>query len=613
MGSSTVIMLRSAAMVCLGLSGCIGIASAATKTAFVCRLDSQETLLHRENRLLLEELALHPVSATEAGYHEHNGVSLDAELDDASPEAMAQERALLEDARTCFAQVDTSKLSGEDKADLTLVRSSIAEEIFTADVRQPEHYRPERPVELIGTALFFPLTQSYGTEQQRLANVLARMEQVPRYLDQARANLRDSDPVFIDTAVGEAAGDKQVIAAIEKQIPSGSPLHSRYIAASDAANQAIDAYVAWMKDDLAKRKQTRTWRSGPEVYAQIFRFAVGADTGQTPASLLASAEHDLTALRQQMFEIAKPLDEQWFPNSDHAGLSGEALENKVISEVIGRINDDHTTPEQLLPTVQEDATKITNFIRQKNLVTLSSRGNLKIVPTPPFLRGVFSVAGFHGPPPLEPGGEGEFWVTPIPSGDPAAAESKLREYNNWMLQYLTMHEALPGHYTQFEHADNVQPPERRILRALLGNGPYIEGWGEYGVKEMEDAGYANHDPRFVLMVMKIRLRVIANAILDIRMQSMNMTDDEALALMENKAFQTHAEALGKLRRVKLTAGQLITYYVGYHQWIEFRDRYQKAAGTGFDLKRFNDEALDEGPLPIPVLEPLMTSRLRALK
>ena len=606
-------MLPCLAVVCIGGGIHTRAAQNTTKTAFACRTDPKETLLHQANRLMLEELALHPVSATGAGYHEHNGVSLDAQLDDIGPEAMARERALLSDAQRCFAKVDESRLTGEDKADLTLVRSSINEDIFARDVRQPEHYRPERPVEHIGTALFFPLTQNYGTEQQRLTNVVARMEQVPRYLKQAQANLREADPVFINTAVSEAAGDKQVIAQIAQQIPASSPLHARYVAAAQGANQAIDAYVTWMKDDLAKRPQTRSWRSGPEVYAKIFRFAVGSDTGQTPASLLASAERDLAAVREQMYSIAKPLDAQWFPDANHAGLSGEALENKVIAEVIGRINDDHTTPEQLLPTVQANATKIADFIREKNLITLSGRGNLKIVPTPPFLRGVFSVAGFHAPPPLEPGGEGEYWVTPIAPGDAAAAESRLREYNNWMLQYLTMHEALPGHYTQFEHADSIQPPERRILRALLGNGPYVEGWGEYGVKEMEDAGYANHDPRFVLMVMKIRLRVIANAILDIRMQSMNMTDDEALALMEGKAFQTHAEAIGKLRRAKLTAGQLITYYVGYHQWIEFRDRYQKAAGNAFDLKQFNDEALDEGPLPIPLLEPLMMERLHAAK
>jgi uncharacterized protein (DUF885 family) len=92
------------------------------------------------------------------------------------------------------------------------------------------------------------------------------------------------------------------------------------------------------------------------------------------------------------------------------------------------------------------------------------------------------------------------------------------------------------------------------------------------------------------------------------MQSRNMTDQEALDLMENKAFQTEAEAQGKLRRAKLTAGQLITYYVGYHQWINLRDQVQQQEGNGFSLKAFNDKALDEGPLPLPLLRPLLLSR-----
>lgn len=203
-------------------------------------------------------------------------------------------------------------------------------------------------------------------------------------------------------------------------------------------------------------------------------------------------------------------------------------------------------------------------------------------------------------------------MTPLDPGTPAKqAESKLREYNNWMLQYLTMHEALPGHYTQFEHANDLQPSARRIVRSLLSNGPYVEGWGGYAVKEMEDAGYANNAPRFLMMVLKIRLRVVTNAILDIRMQSMDMTDADALDLMENKSFQTHAEAEGKVRRAKLTAGQLITYYVGFHQWIELRDAYQRAAGPSFSLKQFNDAALDEGPIPIPQLRPLLMTKLQA--
>jgi uncharacterized protein (DUF885 family) len=343
------------------------------------------------------------------------------------------------------------------------------------------------------------------------------------------------------------------------------------------------------------------------VYGHLFANSVGPESKDTPATTLAAAERDLIAVRTQMYALAAPLYAKWFPDKPlPASLSEEERQKQTIEAVIGRINDDHVAPADLLKEVRSQAVGIRQFIVDKNLLTLSARDNMKIVETPAFLRGVYSVAGFHAPPPLDPAAEAEYWVTPISADTPkSAAESKLREYNNWMLQYLTMHEALPGHYTQFEHANDVQPPERRLIRALLSDGAYVEGWGEYGVKEMVDAGYAGGDPRFVLMVLKIRMRVVANAILDIRMQTTQMTDAEALDLLEHQAFQTHAEAVGKLRRAKLTAVQLTTYYIGFHQWIALRDAYQKDAGAQFDLKRFNDAVLNEGAVPVPLLRQLL--------
>ena len=126
----------------------------------------------------------------------------------------------------------------------------------------------------------------------------------------------------------------------------------------------------------------------------------------------------------------------------------------------------------MLEKVKADASGIRAFIVQKDLLTLSDRDNMRIVPTPVFVRGVYSVAGFHPAPALEPKEEAEYWVTPIdPKMPKEQAESKLREYNNWMLLYLTMHEALPGHYTQFEHANNLRPSSRRVLRVLWGTVP----------------------------------------------------------------------------------------------------------------------------------------------
>jgi uncharacterized protein (DUF885 family) len=581
----------------------------AAAAAFRCTVTPQEPFADRANRFILAGLRFQPVEATQAGYHGDARAPLDAQLDDASPATVAAERALYIAGKLCFAAAKTS--TPEDAADLALLRNNIESGLFDLNVRQGYRYRPQDYVEMIGSGLFFPLTSTDGTEQARLTSVLARMEQIPRVLDEARQNLKEADPVFLNTALDENSGNTEVIEQIGGKILAGSPLRSRYDAASKAARASLDSFAAWLKDDLAHRPHTVTWRTGPTVYARLFEFALGSGNHETPDSVLAAAERDLPRLRAEMYDVALPLHKQWFPDhGDHNDVSGDELQNKVIAEVIERVNQDHVAPEQLLEKVKAEASGIREFIAQKDLLTLSGRDNMRIVPTPVFLRGIYSVAGFHPAPALEPTAEAEYWVTPIDAKmTKDQAESKLREYNNWMLLYLTMHEALPGHYTQFEHANDLRPSSRRVLRVLLGSGPYVEGWGEYGVKEMEDAGYANHDPRFILMVQKIRLRVIANAILDIRMQSRNMTDQEALDLMEKMAFQTKAEAEGKLRRAKLSAGQLITYYVGYHQWIDLRNAIQQQQGSAVSLKRFNDTALDEGPLPLPILQPLLTHKL----
>jgi uncharacterized protein (DUF885 family) len=312
-----------------------------------------------------------------------------------------------------------------------------------------------------------------------------------------------------------------------------------------------------------------------------------------------------------MLALALPMHAQMYPDHDeHSDLTGRDRENRIIAEVLQKISDDHPRRDQLQQAVEGDLESIKQFIREKKIVSLTSRDNLKVIPTPPFERGVYSVAGFHSAPPLEPQADAEFWVTPI---DPAMpedkAESKLREYNNYTLKWLTIHEALPGHYIQFEHLNNIQPESRRLLRSLFGNGAYIEGWAEYIAQVMMDEGYLNHDPRFRLVMRKIRLRLLANTILDVRMHTMGMTDQQAMEMMTKDGFQTQAEAEGKLRRVKLTSTQLPTYYVGIREWFKVRKEYQAKAGKQFDMLRFHDLVLDEGPLPVPVVGKLVMAKL----
>jgi len=183
-------------------------------------------------------------------------------------------------------------------------------------------------------------------------------------------------------------------------------------------------------------------------------------------------------------------------------------------------------------------------------------------------------------------------------------ESKLREYNFHKLNLLTIHEAMPGHYVQFEYANGVQPSTRRLLRSVFGNGPYIEGWGQYATQVMLDEGF-DRSPEMALTFAKEELRVIANTILDIRLQMLGMTDEEAMDLMLKQTFQEAEEARAKLQRAKLSSAQLPTYFVGWRGWLKVRDEFKQSKGGSFSLPEFNDRALKEGAVPLPALASLL--------
>jgi uncharacterized protein (DUF885 family) len=565
------------------------------------------------DQFVKESLALSPVSASYAGLHKYtdpktgNAVELDAELDDVSAKGVAAQEAFYRAWRERFRkQTPVASLDAQDGADYRLIDDNIGLSLLEYEHIQSYKHQPEVYVELVGNALFLPLTQDYASKEVRVGHVIARIGQVPRLLDQAKSVLMDADPIFISTAVEENAGNISLIDSVAADIPAGSPLKAQYDKVAPVAKKALADYTAWMQNDLAKRPTNgRDWRLGKVWYAQKFHYVM--ETSITPDQLLAEAEAELKRLRTEMMQTALPLYKQMYPGKDDfSNLPARERENKIISAVIDKISDEHPKRDDLIEAVKADLEGIKQFIREKKIVSLGSRDNLKVIPTPEFERGIYSVAGFHSAPPLEPNAEAQYWVTPIDPKMPAAkAESKLREYNNYALKWLTIHEALPGHYVQAEHADDVQPPTRRVLRALLGNGAYVEGWAEYIADVMTEEGYLDHSPKFLLVRRKVMLRAIANTILDIRMQTMHMTDQQAMDLMLNDTFQTQAEAEGKLQRAKLSSTQLPTYFLGTQQWWALRKKYQASKGSSFTLEEFHNKALDQGALPLEYLEKII--------
>ena len=343
---------------------------------------------------MYESLVISPVSASYAGYHKHTDaksgktVELDAILDDVSLKGYADQVAFYTNWQKRFrTEVDAKALNLQDQADWRMIDDNIALSLLQLQKIQPQRYNPTTQVELLGNGLFLPLSQSYAPQDVRVGHVLSRVEAIPQFLAATKQTLIEADPIFISTAKMENDGNIDLIeTTLKEQIPAGSAQMKRYDQAAPKAIAALKEFNEWLDNDLAKRKTTKTWRLGKELYPEKFRLVM--QTPVTPDKLLATAEGELKTTRDEMLEIALPMHKQMYPDHpDHSDLSPHDRENKIISEVLLKVSDEHTQRDQLMATVKSNLGPIKQFIIDKKIVALSDRDNLKVIPTPPFMRG----------------------------------------------------------------------------------------------------------------------------------------------------------------------------------------------------------------------------------
>jgi uncharacterized protein (DUF885 family) len=553
-------------------------------------------------------LSFSPVTASGQGLHKYNSEDFDRKLDDVSFAAIQKQRDYYIGFHRRIEDLDKKAMPPEDQADYDIVETQIGLALFDIDIAQSWRHSPQAYVELLGSALFNPFVLEYAPKPMRFEHIIARLQKIPAFLQTAQNQLLAVPPVWIGVAKEENDGN---INLIDKTLRAGVPADQKK-AYDDAATPALDSlrdFNKFLENILPRRARGNPdWRLGAGNYATKFKLSLATD--RKPDEVLKDAQTRVAEVRAQMLQLSLPLHAKMYPDhGDHGDLKGIERENKVVREVLDRIAEKHSTPASYIDDARKDLDEARAFVQSKNLLTLPTSANLQVIPTPEFQRGIYAVGGFNPAPVLEPRLGAFFWITPIPPDWPKTrVESKLREYNFYNLKLLVIHEAMPGHYVQGEFANIVQPTSRRVLRAIYSNNPYVEGWAQYVTQTMLDEGFLDNSPELRITLLKQELRVDANAIIDILMQTNRMTDEQAMDLMENSTFQEHEEAVAKLQRAKLSSTQLPTYFVGWRDWLRVRALDKDAKGSAFNLHDFHDRALKEGGVPLPVLARLLSGK-----
>lgn len=544
---------------------------------------------------LEDRFRLQPLDATRLGDHRFDHL-----LDDLSPEALQRQREFTRNVlKRLPREVNYKRLTRSGQIDFDILRHELETALWLDENTKPFATNPRIYNEYISDSVFQLLVQSPLPKETNVSNAISRISQIPKVTAAARQNLKNPPKVVLETAILQNKGS---IGFYEKgifEIAGETEQRDKLMTATREVLPALKQYQRFLEENLLPRA-SGDWRLGKRKFAK--KLALTLDAGMSAEEVLRDAEVEFTRVTAAMHTISRQLWSKYYSDKPFPPETA-AGRRQAIQMVLHAVNQEHGKPEQLVADARATVDRIKAFIREKDILKLPEPDRCQIIEMPEFQRGN-SVAYLNSAPPLNPGAPSLYAISPPASDwEPRRAKALLEEYNQHMLQILTIHEAYPGHYVQLEYSNRAGS----LLRRVLQSGVYIEGWAVYTEQTMLDQGYGEGDLRLRLMQLKFYLRAVGNAILDHHMHCRNMSDEEAFAFLTESAFQSEEEARQKIVRAKQTSVQLSTYFVGRMAMQRLRDEVQAKLGENFNLGRFHEAVLQQGSVPVKYLPELVAA------
>ncbi len=543
-----------------------------------------------EGRFLDELWKLNPSWATSVGFHMYDSVLL---------MPAEQRKKMLDFAKYNLDSLNhypEMTLNEANQMDFRMMQNFLRSTQWSIQQLKAHEWDPTN-YNVTGTFAYI-LNERYAPLSKRLTSFYQRMEGIPAYYKEAQKQVVNPVPELTELAINQLNGgadvfEKDFVDSVNKSsLPEAK--QKEMVARAKLSAGAIKAFAEWLKTN--KSGKGRSFRLGKTLYDDKFNYEI--ESSFTPQQMFNAAVERKKMLHREMAKLSREL---WTKYMGDKKMPSDSLE--MIAQVIGAISNEHVKPEDFQLAIEKQIPKLTAFVNQKKLLTLDPAKPLVVRREPAYMAGVAG-ASVSSPGPYEKNGNTYYNVGSLKGWSAERAESYLREYNNYTLQILNIHEAIPGHYVQLVYSNKTPS----LIKSIFSNGAMVEGWAVYGEEMMLDAGYGDGAPEMRLMWYKWNLRSVCNAILDFSVHTANMTKEQAIKLLTKEAFQEQAEAEGKWTRVTVSSVQLTSYFTGYKEIKQLREDYKTKLGDKFNLQEFNEKFLSYGSAPVKLIREAMMAK-----
>lgn len=525
-----------------------------------------------------------PQSGVSLGLHQYDG-----KIGDYSKTSINVEIARLKDFDKKFSEIDSASLSTKEYYDWKLLRSNIKNELFSFEDLKVYNKNPMTYAGAIDVNIY--VKRNFAPIEQQIKSIIAIENEAPKFYEDAKANLQDSLALpHIQLAIQIARGSasflgKDLLVAL-KDVKNDS-LMKAFNTANQKAMDAINDYADFLEKEKLS-KANKNYAIGKENYQKMLLYGEGIT--MSADAILAIGMKEL-AKEQASFDAAAKIINP----------------NKKPIDVYNDIQKEHPTAESLIPDSRKNLEAIRQFVIDKKIVTMPSEVRVKLEETPPFARAT-STASMDTPGPFETKAtEAYYYITPVdPKWTPKQQEDWLASFNYYTTDVVSIHEAYPGHYTQFLH---LNASDATKVQKIFGSYAFIEGYAHYTEIMMLDAGFGNDGD--AIKAAKYRIAQSGDALLrlcrlvvSINMHCKGMNVDQATTFFMDNWHQGENPSRQEAMRGTYDPGYLF-YTLGKLQILKLREDFKKQEGDNYSLLKFNDAMLDNGMMPIQTMREVL--------
>lgn len=508
-----------------------------------------------------------PASASAAGL-----VSQDGRVGSFDGESVRTHVAALRSLAGAVEELEPDEL--HDEIDRTALLGEMRSTIYRLEHERPHLRNPGFWLSHLLQGLYALLSRHEPDFPSRVPAVLARLEGAPAFLDQARETIDDPPPVFVDTALTMLGGGGQLVAEMVAAFAGVAPgVADRLKNAGQSALQALVGFGNALRHDIEPSSDSQSFAVGEDQFARRLQH-----------------EHAVMAGGAELWRYGMRLQEE--VTAEIVTLAGR-LDRRPWRDVVDELRNDAPPAEQLLSSYRNEIDRATNFVLEYDLLTIPDAA-LDVVPTPAFLAALVPFAAYEPPPIYLADRTGRFYVTAPDPALPADIFSQQRRgHCRHAIPAMVAHEAYPGHHLHLVTMQGLRSEVRRHIWSPV----MVEGWALYSEQLMNEKGYYAGEEAKLFQLVNLLWRAV-RIVLDVGLHTRGMTPAEAVEYMVEHLPIERSSAEAEVRRYCAWPTYQLCYAVGRRELLRLREAYMKREGSGYRARRFHDELMTYGGLPV---------------